>query len=302
MSNQKIWMNGKYLDKSEGVTGLSTEALHYGTCVFEGVLCVKGKNGSAVFRLQDHINRMFRSIAPLNGILSYSEKEIGDAIMNLVKANKYDSCYIRPIVFKDADYLDFEPEGKRLNVAILCKRFKFWMYQHQMGRRIKAMVSKKIRSVWAEDLVDVKISGKYLNSLIAKKDAARAGFDDALFLDGNDMVSEGTSSNIFLVKGGVIKTPLCKNSLKGITQDSIMRIGKDLGYVTLRQDMTRNDLYDADELFFTSTARGIVSISHIDSKKIINPSKKEITSVLRARYIDTIRGKDSNYQEWLTLI
>lgn len=302
MLSEKIWLNGKYLDRSKGIVNISTEAFHYGTSVFEGILCIMTKYGSAIFRLKDHIDRMFESSLALDFKITYSKEELGNAVINLIKINKYDSCYIRPIIFKDIDYLELGSKKGGVSIAILCKRFSAQMYQLQMMKRLRLMVSEKTRNPWTGNLARAKISGKYLNSVIARIEARENRFDDAILLDAEGMVSEATSSNIFLVENRVVKTPSFKNTLKGITQDSVMQIGRDLGYIIIEQDMKIDELYSADEVFLTNTAQGIISISQINSEKIIDSSHKGVAKILRHRYINTIKGKDPRYQEWLTYL
>lgn len=300
MMNGKIWMNGKYLNKNEGTINISTGALHYGTSIFEGILCIKIKNRCAIFCLQDHIDRLFESINVLNFKIQYSKEEICNAIINLVKVNRYSSCYIRPIIFKDTSYLDLESKKGRPIVAILCKRFNHNMFLLQMQKEVKVIVSKKTKNLWIDNLTKAKISGKYLNSVIAKKEAREKGFDDAILLNERGIVTEATSANIFFVKDETIKIPTRYNTLSGITQDSVIQIGRDLGYAVVEQDIKVDELYSADEIFLTNTAKGIISVSQVNSKKILDLSQKRITEVLRNKYINIIVGRDSAYQKWLT--
>jgi len=304
MSKEKIWMNGKYLDSSEGVINISTSALHYGTSIFEGILCIMAGSGktSAVFRLQDHIDRMFESAGVLNYKIPYSREELESAVIGLVKINKYSSCYIRPIVFEDSGYLDFGNKKNILNIVILCKSFNHILYRWKMRSRAKIMISKTVRNLWPDVLIKAKISGKYLASVIARREAENNGFDDALLLDSPGNVSEATSSNIFIIKSGVIKTPRRENTLNGITQNSVMRIAKDFGYSVAEEDIKVEDLLDADEAFLTNTAAGIVPISSIDSKKVFERNKEGLAKILRGKYIDIITGKDPKYQEWLSYV
>ena len=295
MLKEKIWMNGKYIDKSEGVISVSIAALHYGTSIFEGILCIDSK----VFRLRDHIDRLFKSAEVLNYKIAYSKEELYSAIIELVRMNKYKSCYIRPLVFEDADFLDLRSKG-RLNSVILCKSFNTLMYAWQMKRKTNVMISKKTRSLWAAGLAHAKVSGKYLNSMIARIEARDAGFNDSILLDGAGRVSEATSSNVFIVKDEVIKTPQRSNTLNGITQDSVMRIGRDLGFTVIEKDIEPPELYNADEVFLTNTARGIVPVSQVDSKKILASNQKGIVKALSDRYIGIINGRDLEYQEWLS--
>lgn len=304
MSKEKIWMNGKYLYKSEGIINISAAAFHYGTSIFEGILCIMTKSGkrSAVFRLQDHMDRMFESAWTLNYKISYSKEELESAVISLIKVNKYDSCYIRPVVFEDADYLDFGSKKNILNIVILCKGFNHALYRWKMRSCAKVMISKMVRNSWPDVLIKAKISGKYLNSVVARQEAKNNGFDDVILLDSLGNVSEASSSNIFIIKSGAIKTPRRENTLNGITQSSVMRIAKDLGYSVAEEDIKVEDMLDADEAFLTNTASGIIPISQIDSKKIFERNQKSQAKILRNKYIDIITGKDIKYQEWLSYV
>ena len=302
MLREKIWMNGRYLDSAEGVINISTSTIHYGTSVFEGILCIMIKERGAIFRLQDHIDRLFESCAALNFKVTYSKEELCDVIINLVKIDGCSSCYIRPIIFSNTNYLNFKLKEDRLNVVILYKKFNNQIYQLQMRKKIKVIVSKRTRNLWTDNLAKVKISGKYMNSVMAKIEAKKDGCDDAILLSEGEIVSEATSSNIFIVRDGIVKTPPYSKALSGITQNSVMQIGRDLGFTVIEQDISLEELYSAEEVFLTNTAKGIISVSQVNSRRILDLSRRRITEVLRNKYIDIIKGKDQKYQEWLTYV
>jgi len=303
MLNEKIWMNGRYLDRDDGIINVSTGALHYGTSIFEGILCIATESKrSVIFRLQEHINRLFESAQVLGFKILYSKEELSNIIINLVKINKYNSCYIRPIIFQGIDYLNLGAKKENLNIAVLCKKFSALIYQLQMKKGVRVLISERTRNFWIDNLAKAKVSGKYLNSFIAKIEARKKRFDDAILLDEREMVSEATSSNIFIIKDGVIKTPSRKDTLNGITQSSVIEIGRNLGYNIVEEDIKVDELYRADEIFLTNTARGIISVYQVNSRKIIDSSQKYVTKTLRIKYIDIIRGKDSKYHDWLTYL
>ena len=303
MLNEIIWMNGKYLDRGDGIINVSTGALHYGTSIFEGILCIATESRrSVIFRLQEHINRLFESAQVLDFKIPYSKEELSNIIINLVKINKYNSCYIRPIVFQDVDYLKLGTKKENLNIAVLCKKFSAILYQLQMKKGVRVLISERTRNFWIDNLAKAKGSGKYLNSFIAKIEARKKRFNDAILLNEREMVSEATSSNIFIIKDGVIKTPSRKNTLNGITQSSVIEIGRDLEYNVAEEDIKVDELYRADEIFLTNTARGIISVYQVNSRKIIDSSRKCLTKAIRSKYIDIIRGKDPKHHEWLIYI
>ncbi|HPT39206.1 MAG TPA: branched-chain amino acid transaminase [Candidatus Omnitrophota bacterium] len=304
MAKEKIWMNGRYLDSALGVVDVSTAALHYGTSIFEGILCMGGRlgNSKAIFRLGEHLDRMFASAEVLNYKIAFSKEDIKAAIGGLVKVNRYQAAYIRPVIFEDTSYLDFSRAINKLNFVILARNINSTIYRWKMRSPVKVMISKTVSNSWPEILTKAKISGKYLNSIVAKREARNRGFDDALLLDSRGYVSEATSANLFMIKDGLIRTPYRKNTLNGVTQNSIMRIAQDLGYTVREENIREEDLLAADEIFLTNTASGVISVSRIDAKKIPPCGSQGLVKYLRSKYIDIITGKNLKYQEWLSFI
>jgi len=304
MLKNTIWLNGKYLAGPEGKVSLASASLHYGTGVFEGILCVKSIPGgkSAVFRLREHIGRLFGSARVLGYRVPYSAEELTGAITGLVKANKYGSCYIRPFVFGASDYLGLLPESRSVNTAVLCRSFNPVLYRMRMGAGLKVTVSKTIRNSYPDVLIKAKASGKYLNGVLAKSEAAKKGFDDALLLDRKGNVSEATSSNIFIVKGWDISTPSSKGVLSGITRDSVIRISGELGFKVSEKEISPEELFGADEVFLTGTALGIVRVCRADARKYPDLGSRSPVKRLRRRYLDILEGKAPEYREWLTCV
>ncbi len=299
MKNSKIWVNGEYIEQVKGIVNVSLNTIHYGTSIFEGILCVGTGKKKVIFRLQEHIERLYYSAKVLNFNISYSKEEWYKAIKGLIKINNYKSCYIRPVVFMDASYLDLSPKEK-LSTIIMCKQFNIYLFLLQMRRKVKLTVSKKVKNTWEGVLAKAKISGKYINSAIAMIEAKENGFDDSFLLNEHKKVCEASSSNVFVVKDGIIKTPFPDNILNGITRDSIIKIGQNLGYSFVEQDIAVDELYTADEIFLTSTARGIKLVSRVNSKKIVDSTKMKIGQVLQRKYIEIILGKDDKYDKWLS--
>lgn len=299
LMSEKFWINGEYSSKDEKPFSVSLSTIHYGLSAFEGILCVNGKQVT-IFRLQEHIERFFNSAAVLDLKLPYSRKEFANVIKDVIRINGHGSYYIRPIVFRNSEYLDLTTRNKQLFVAVLCKRFILMAFLLQMRRKLKVIISKNVRNVWGNYLTRAKLSGKYLISAVAKLEAEKSGSDDAILLDDRSMISEATTANIFIVKDGIIKIPFLNNSLNGITQDSVIRIAHDMGYKVIEADIDLDQLYNADEIFLTSTARGLTSISKVDDYSI--GDKTKIAEELRNRYIDIIKGSNSKYAEWLTII
>lgn len=304
MSKEMIWVNGKYVEKGQGMINISTAALHYGTSVFEGILCMGTRPGnqSAIFRLPEHLDRMFKSAQVLNYRIPFSRDELQSAICGLIKLGQSSSSYIRPIIFEKTGYLDFAPKKNDLNIAILGKDFNSTLYRWKMRRPVKVSIAKNVTNSWPEILIKAKLSGKYLYSILARKLAGQNGFEDAIILDSRGYVSEATSANIFMVQGGVITTPHRKYTLNGVTQDSVIRIARDLGYPVAERDIQPQELLEAEEVFLTNTASGIISVAQIDAKQLPLRPPAGLVKHLRQKYIEIITGQDKKYQEWLNLI
>lgn len=304
MTKEKIWINGKVKNQEEDKI-YCLSAFHYGTVAFDGILCIqdkKRKNNCFLFRLSDHLNRIFYSAKVLGLKIPYSKDEFANAIIDLVKSNGYASYYIRPLVFSNNFYTNILPKSKEefVNVVILHKKFNFWKFSIRMKRGLKLIISKKIRNTWIEELTLAKISGKYLNYFLTLHEAKNKGFDEAIILDDEEKVSEASTSNIFIVKGNAIKTPPPKNILPGITRATVIEIAKNMNYDVKEERFSIEELFNADEIFLTNTARGIVSVFQVgDSNKF---NKSEVASLIRDRYISIIRGEDSTFSHWSTPI
>ena len=299
MKNTKIWVNGEYIDQVKGMVNVSLNTIHYGTSIFEGILCIGRARKRNIFRLWEHIERLYYSAKVLNFNLSYSKEEWYDAIEGLIKINDYSSCYIRPLIFMDASYLDLTPK-KKLSVIIMCKQLNTYLFLLQMRKKVKITVFENIQNTWKGALAKAKVSGKYINSVIANIEAKKKGFDDVILLNEHKKICEASSANVFVVKNGIIKTPFPDNILNGITRDSIIKIGQNLGYIFVEKDIEVDELYTADEIFLTSTARGVKLVSRVNSKKIVDSTKMKIGEVLQGKYIEIILGKDDKYDKWLS--
>jgi len=295
----KAWVNGKIVDSFDSFFSLG--ALHYGAVVFDGILCIaKAQKHCFLFRLYEHINRIFYSAQVLGLKIPYSKDEFAKAVIDLIKYSGCSSYYIRPLVFSNKFYTNILPKNKKesVNVVILYKKFNFWKFVFQMKIKLKVMISRKIINIWTGELALAKISGKYLSYLMALVEAKENNFDDAIILDEKQKISEASTSNIFIVKNNVIKTPLCKNILPGVTRASVIEIAKKIGYQVYEGNISAEELFNSDEIFFTNTARGIISTFQIEKSNKIKQDK--ITRLIREKYLDIIRGRDSEYFKWLT--
>ncbi len=295
---EKIWMDGELVNWKDAKIHVLTHALHYGSGVFEGIRAYKNGNGPAIFRLTEHIKRLYRSADIYKMKIPYKLKELIEATKEVVKANKLDSCYIRPLAFRGYGGMGLYPEGIPVQVIIAA-----WPWGAYLGDDgIKNGVRVKISSFRRNDPNAIppaaKASGQYLNSILAKIEVISADYDEAVLLNSHGNVADGSGENIFVVKNSVIHTPpTSAGALEGITRDSIIQIAKDKKYEVIERDLVRTDLYMADEIFFTGTAAEVVPIREIDDRKIGTPGP--VTKDLQDTFFKTIKGKEAKYKDWL---
>lgn len=297
----KIWMNGSLVNWEDAKIHVLTHALHYGTGVFEGIRCYSTPSGSAVFRHRDHISRLFDSAKLYYMDIPYSQEQIMQAVKDTIKVNGLDKCYIRPIVFRGYGEMGLNPLNAPVDVSIAVWPWGAYLGEEglEKGIRVKTSSYQRIPSNTLPSMA--KATGQYINSILAKVETMKAGYDEALLLDSRGFVSEGPGENIFIVKDNVIYTPPEHASiLKGITRDSVIQIARYLGYKVVEQDITRASLYLADEALFTGTAAEITPIREIDSYEIGEPGK--ITKEIQKVFFDIITGRFDEFGGWLDII
>ncbi len=296
-----IWFNGKFVPWNEAKIHVLTHSLHYGSGVFEGIRCYKTKYGPAIFRLKDHIKRLYASARVYFMNIPYKMEELINACKELVKVNELEECYIRPIVFRGYGEMGLNPLNAKVEVAIACWEWGPYLGKEGIEKGIKAKISS-IRRIEPNILPpNVKCTGHYANSILAKVEAIISGFDEAIMLDHRGYVAEGPGENIFVVKDETIYTPPEHASiLKGITRDTVITIAKELGYDVIETDITRDFLYLADEVFFTGTAAEITPIRQIDAYEYKAPGP--ITKKIQKKFYEIVRGEDEKYLDWLDFI
>jgi len=292
-----IWFNGKLIKWEEAKVHVLTHALHYGSGVFEGIRCYKTQNGPAIFRLRDHIDRLFNSARCLEMKIPFTKKEIESATKNLIKINKIEECYIRPIIFYGYGKMGLNPKGANIDCAIIV-----WPWGKYLKDKVKVKISKFIRLHPKSVISSAKICGYYVNSIFATLEAEKEKFDEALLLDYKGFVGEGPGENIFIVKNKKLFTPKLGSILPGITRDSIIKIAKDMKIKVIEKDISIKELKNCDEAFFTGTAAEITPIYQIDDKVINNGKIGEITKILQERFYKIVHGEDRRYKNWLTYI
>jgi branched-chain amino acid aminotransferase len=296
-----IWMNGEFVPWDEAKTHVLSHGLHYGTGVFEGIRAYDTERGTAVFRHREHLERLTRSAQLYFMELPYQQETLRDATHELIRRNGLRSCYIRPLAYRGYGEMGLYAQSAPIDVIIAV--WSWGAYLGEEGKRngIRAKVSSW-RSLSGESLIPhAKASGQYLNSILAKTESAKAGYDEAILLDDRGFVSEGSGENIFLVREGTLITPGHTSSiLDGITRRSVVQIAVDLGYRVEERDIARAELYLAEEVFFTGTAAELVPIREIDDHSLGAPG--EITQHVQAKFEDALHGRAEEYLEWLDIV
>jgi branched-chain amino acid aminotransferase len=299
---EKIWMDGKLVPWDQATVHIMTHTLHYGLGVFEGIRCYNTPKGPAVFRLDDHVKRLFNSAHILLIEIPFTEEEIKKAIVSTVKANKLKECYIRPIVYIGCGAMGLYPKGNPIQVAVSAWPWGAYLGEEGIEKGIRVKVSSFIKNHVNSQMSRGKICGYYVNSQIAKKEAISCGYDEALLLDTEGYVSEGSGENIFISRDNTLKTTPLTSILEGITRDSIITIAENLGITTIETRFTRDEVYIADEAFFTGTAAEITPIRELDSRVIGDGKAGKITKKLQSVFFDIVKGKNKKYESWLTYL
>jgi len=296
---KKIWLDGTFTDWPDAKIHILTHSRHYGGGIFEGIRAYKTKNGPAVFRLDDHLDRFFYSASVLNMKIPFKKEEIKKAILDLIKINKIEECYIRPIAFFGYGKMGLNPVGSPVQVGIIA-----WPWGQYLGGKetISVKISKYIRLHPQSVVSDAKISGYYINSILASLDIQNQNYDEALLLDYEGFVAEGPGENIFIVKEGKIFTPASGSILAGITRKSIIKIAYDLGLSVEEKKISVKELKSADEAFFVGTAVEVCPIGKIDETLINNQKIGEITKNIKEIFEKVVRAEKEEYLDWLTIV
>lgn len=298
---KKVWMNGKYVDWKKANVHVLTHALHYGTAIFEGMRCYETKEGPAIFRMHDHLQRLKNGTKSYEFDLKYSIKQMSDIIKKLIKINKLKSCYIRPVCYIGYKSIGLDTTGAPYEFAIAAIPFgKYFGEKAEKGISCSISSWRRIKSTILSP--HVKASANYLNSVLAKKEAIEEGYDEAIMLSDNGYVSEGTGENIFVVKDGALHTPPLHDAvLAGITRDSLIKIAKDMGIKVHERTMLRDELYTADEVFLCGTAAEVTPVNQVDHRKITKGPGK-ITKKLKDAFFNIVNGRDERYIGWLEFV
>lgn len=294
-----IWFDGKMVPWREATVHGLTHSLHYGMGCFEGERAYATPQGTAIFRLPEHTNRLFNSAKILQMDTPFTQDQINDATKEVIRANHLESAYIRPLFFYGAEGMGLSAKGLKVHVLIAAWSWGSYLGQEALEKGIRVKVSSFSRHHVNVHLCKAKATGNYMNSMLAQREAASCGYDEALLLDREGYVSEGSGENVFMIRDGVLYTPTLTSALEGITRDTILRFARDAGIPVVEKQLTRDEFYIADEAFFTGTAAEVTPIREIDGRVIGEGCRGRITGMLQGRYFDTVAGRREDHPEWL---
>lgn len=297
----KIWVDGKLVAWEDATFHMLTHALHYGSGVFEGIRAYKTSRGTAVFRLDDHIRRLFRSAALYHMEVPFSPDELAEACKDTVRASGLEACYIRPLVFRGVGEIAVNPLGIPLVATVAVWEWGVYLGEGALENGVRVRISSWRRNDQNSLPPGAKATGQYANSQLAKMEAVKSGFDEAIMLNLAGNVSDGSGENVFIVRDGDLVTPpISAGCLDGITRKTVMSIAEDLGYKVFEKNLSRFDLYTADEAFFTGTAAEVTPIREIDDRAIASNGRGPITKELQSAFFEAVHGRNDQYRSWLS--
>ena len=297
-----IWYDGKLVPWRDATTHVLTHSLHYGLAVFEGVRAYHTTDGTAIFRLGEHTQRLLNSGKIYMMDIPYSKEVLMEAQKEVVRANKLESCYLRPIAFYGSEKMGISTLGATVHVAIAAWTWGAYLGQDGLEKGIRVKTASYARHHVNVTMPRAKLSGTYPNSILANLEVTRQGYDEALLLDTQGFIAEGAGENLFVIKDGVIYEPEIASALTGITRDSVIQIARELGLEVQSRRLTRDDVYIADEAFFSGTAAEITPIRELDDRTIGKGQRGPITARIQARFFEIVGGRAPEYNHWLSYI
>jgi branched-chain amino acid aminotransferase len=303
----KIWMDGQLVEWRDAKIHVLTHTLHYGCGVFEGVRAYKTADGTAIFRLEEHTQRLLNSARILRMAIPFSKEQIMQAQVEVVRANKLESCYLRPLSWIGSRKLGVSPKGNHIHLMVAAWAWGAYLGDEGMTRGIRVKISSYTRHHVNITMTQAKAVSNYTNSILANTEALDDGYDEAILLDANGFVSEGSGENVFVVKDGVVYTPdLSAGALNGITRNTVLHICQDLGIEVVQKRITRDEIYICDEAFFSGTAAEITPIRELDRIELGQPgyvgSRGPITEKIQSAFFDIVNGRNPKYAHWLTKV
>ncbi len=297
-----IWYDGKMVPWRDATTHVLSHTLHYGMGVFEGVRAYDAEGGTAIFRLQAHTDRLFRSAHIMNMPMPFSKDEINEAQLEVVRANKLDSAYLRPMVFYGSEGMGLRADNLQAHIIVAAWNWGSYLGEEGMSQGIRIRTSSYTRHHVNISMCKAKANGHYINSMLALSEVQRDGYDEAMLLDAEGFVAEGSGENIFIVRDGVLSTPDLSSALDGITRATVMQLADEAGLRVEVKRITRDEVYIADEAFFTGTAAEVTPIREVDGRRIGCGSRGPITERLQAKYFDVVHGRSAAHLDWLARI
>ncbi|MCA3220261.1 MAG: branched-chain amino acid transaminase [Burkholderiales bacterium] len=297
-----IWYDGKLVPWRDATTHVLTHSLHYGLAIFEGVRAYKTPAGPAIFRLHEHTERLFNSAKIFMMEMPYTPEQISEAQREVVRANKLESCYLRPLAFYGSEKMGVSPKGAKVHVSIAAWPWGAYLGEEGLERGIRVKTSSYQRHHINVSMVRSKTAGHYVNSILANLEATNHGYDEALLLDTNGFVAEGAGENLFIIRDGQIFEPQMVSGLIGITRRTVIELARDLGYEIKQMPMTRDDVYLADEAFFTGTAAEVTPIRELDGRVIGAGKRGPITEKIQKLFFEVVNGNNAKYKHWLTTV
>ncbi|MBF0186580.1 MAG: branched-chain-amino-acid transaminase [Magnetococcales bacterium] len=298
----KIWQDGNLVDWRDAKVHVLTHTLHYGMGVFEGIRCYETDRGSAVFRLEEHTDRLFNSAHILNMKIPMSREEMNAAVLEVIRANGLKSCYIRPLVFYGAESMGLNPAACKVHTIIAAWKWGAYLGKEGMEKGIRVKTSSFTRHHPNVVMTRAKAVGNYSNSILAKTEAIAGGYDEAMLLDTEGYVAEGSGENVFIIREGALKTPPLDSALNGITRDTIMGIAKEMDLPVVEQRFPRDEIYIADEAFFTGTAAEVTPIRELDGRTVGSGTAGPKTKEIQKRFFDIVHGRVDVPDSWLAFV
>jgi branched-chain amino acid aminotransferase len=300
--SEKIWMDGAFVDWKDASVHVLTHSLHYGLAAFEGIRCYKGRNGSAIFRLSEHVDRLFESSHIAQLAIPYERKQVADAIVETVRINRLEACYIRPLVYIGYGAMGLYPGENPIRMAIAAWKWGTYLGEDALTKGIRARISSFTRHHVNIAMTRAKISGQYVNSILAKNEVKAVGFDEAIMLDPDGYVAEGTGENVFIVRRGRLMTTPLTSILEGITRNSVIQLARERNIPFVEERFTRDALYVADEMFLTGTAAEVTPVREVDGRRIGHTMPGPVTKELQNAFFQIVRGEDQAHDSWLTRV
>ncbi|MGD7035813.1 branched-chain amino acid transaminase [Methylotuvimicrobium buryatense] len=297
-----IWLDGKWVEWREAKVHVLTHTLHYGAGVFEGLRAYKTEQGTAIFRLAEHTDRLFRSAKILNMTMPYGKEELNQAHCEAVSKNNLETAYIRSMCFYGSEGMGLRADNLKVHIMIAAWQWGAYLGAENMERGIRVRTSSYTRNHVNSTMCKAKANGNYINSILALQEALATGYDEALLLDHEGFAAEGSGENLFIVRNGKIYTPETTSALEGITRDTVITIAREQGFEVSEKRITRDEIYVADEAFFTGSAAEVTPIRELDGRSIGNGTRGPITEKLQTLYFDYVHGRRADHQEWLSYV